>query len=331
MNLTQLKQYVQIHFANGAASMAEDSLSVALTQIITLVIDGAPLAGNMSALISDTSTDPGTPTTNLVYITITPGSYTHFLSAPATPIVVPANAIIAFLTFDTITGYWTLSSVTDSALGAIVAVTNKATGGSAGSAAATVDIANILTVNQTTAAQTLTLASPTASTKVRNILVQNIGSADFTMYSVIISAGGAMEYVWDGAAWKALATSTFGAIITAAITATALTASGVVTAAGMKNTGQIVLGTPVAITNKATGGVIGTAAATVDISSVATINQTTAAQDVTLPAPTSTVPIIQFTLINIGSADVTAYGKTLKATTAGETRATFIWNGSAWK
>ncbi len=112
MTLSQLKQYIQIHFSNGAASMAEGTLATALNTFVDLILTAAPLTGNMAGLISSTSVDPGTPTVNVVYITTTAGSYTHFLSAPATPIVVAAGTVMAFLTFNTGTGYWVQTAVT---------------------------------------------------------------------------------------------------------------------------------------------------------------------------------------------------------------------------
>lgn len=207
-----------------------------------------------------------------------------------------------------------LAFISDNVVGDIVAITNKATGGSIGSAATTVDITNSITVNQTTAAQALTLPSPTDAVSVHGTIVMNIGTTSFTMHGVTISAGGAMNFLWNGSAWLPIATTSFGAIV----------------AAGIQNTGQNIKGTPVVITNKASGGAIGTAAATVDISNIATVNQTTASQALTLPAPTNATPIIEFTVLNIGSADFTMYGKTLKATGTGDCRATFLWSGSAW-
>src|SRR5205807_6479964 len=62
-----------------------------------------------------------------------------------------------------------------------IAISNLATGGNIGTAAATVDVATSFTVNQTTASQTITIPSPTVATAGRVIYISNIGRASFTM------------------------------------------------------------------------------------------------------------------------------------------------------
>ena len=84
----------------------------------------------------------------------------------------------------------------------LVAVTNKATGGSIGTAAATVDIATMITVNQTTASQTLTLPAPTNATPGLIIPVANVGSQAFTLYTRSVAASNIPSWFWwDGSAW----------------------------------------------------------------------------------------------------------------------------------
>lgn len=83
---------------------------------------------------------------------------------------------------------------------------------------------------------------------------------------------------------------------------------------------------PLTISNLPTGGVIGTAAATVDINSVALINQTTAGQTFTLPTPTNATLGQTFIVGAIGTASIICYGNTIPAGSAGS----FLWNGSAW-
>ncbi|MDQ3094107.1 MAG: right-handed parallel beta-helix repeat-containing protein, partial [bacterium] len=70
-----------------------------------------------------------------------------------------------------------------------------------GNAAATVDIATTLNVNQTTATQTFTLASPTTTTAGRIIYVNNIGSTSFTLDGNPIAMGKSSSYIWNGTAW----------------------------------------------------------------------------------------------------------------------------------
>lgn len=81
--------------------------------------------------------------------------------------------------------------------GGAVDITNKASGGSVGTAAATVDVAGVIRVNQTTASQTLTLPTPTAPTKDHRITVINVGSAAFTMYGRTVSANGSADFMWN--------------------------------------------------------------------------------------------------------------------------------------
>lgn len=87
--------------------------------------------------------------------------------------------------------------------------------------------------------------------------------------------------------------------------------------------------TVLSITNKASGGSIGSAASTIDIYRVGEINQTTTDQVVTFATPTSTTVAKYFTLVNIGTTGVWAYKKFIAAGTA----STFMWSpgASAWK
>lgn len=68
---------------------------------------------------------------------------------------------------------------------------------------------------------------------------------------------------------------------------------------------------PVLLSDFASGGVIGTAAATVDIAQSALINQTTEGKVLTLPTPTSGLAVF-YTLYNVGSAGFYTYGRYLR-------------------
>jgi hypothetical protein len=83
---------------------------------------------------------------------------------------------------------------------------------------------------------------------------------------------------------------------------------------------------PLVIANLPTGGVIGTAAATVDINSVALINQTTAGQTFTLPTPTNATLGQTFIVGANSTASITGYGNLIPAGGGGS----FLWNGSTW-
>jgi hypothetical protein len=90
-----------------------------------------------------------------------------------------------------------------------LAVANLATGGSLGTAATTVDIYGAITVNQTTAAQTNTLASPTVTSGSRFLTVANIGSTPFTFtgtgFSFSLVNATSCILFWTGAAWSKVA------------------------------------------------------------------------------------------------------------------------------
>jgi hypothetical protein len=81
------------------------------------------------------------------------------------------------------------------------ALGNFATGGSLGSAAATVDLGTLLTVAQTTASQTVTVSNPTDTTPGKLLVIANIGSAAFTIFGTSVAAGAAIKAIWTGAAW----------------------------------------------------------------------------------------------------------------------------------
>ena len=83
-----------------------------------------------------------------------------------------------------------------------LAVTDKAAGGAIGTAAATVDLYGSFDVNQTTAAQTLSLPSPTVTTTGLVVIISNVGSQSFTIHGVALAAGASQIAKWTGAAWS---------------------------------------------------------------------------------------------------------------------------------
>jgi hypothetical protein len=86
-------------------------------------------------------------------------------------------------------------------LGPVVAVTNKASGGSIGTAATTVDVASVITVNQTTAGQTLTVPDHTGDVTGKYVIIVNIGNQSFTMASRTVAASTGIILMWTGSAW----------------------------------------------------------------------------------------------------------------------------------
>lgn len=108
--------------------------------------------------------------------------------------------------------------------GGVANITNKASGGSVGTAAATVDVAGVLRVNQTTASQALTLPSPTSTTTDHRITVINVGSASFTMHGVTIPANGSADFMWNST-YSVPAWSRFGSTSTSVAVAGPVTSS----------------------------------------------------------------------------------------------------------
>jgi hypothetical protein len=234
-------------------------------------------------------------------------------------------------------------------------IANMASGGVIGDAVDTVDVAAAFRVNQTTAGQTVTLPAPTVPTASRLVTVSNTGSVVFMFYAAYLAVGDSVIMVWNGTTWArggALIDggNARGALIKVGASdanALALVTDGQqrlnVTAAGdvgigvtvpkakVHNAGSTILGFGATVADLATGGVIGTAAETVDAYSGIAINQTTASQTPTLPAPTDTTAGRFFTVANVGSVSFTLLGKTVTVAATPQTAAaTCLWNGTAW-
>jgi hypothetical protein len=75
---------------------------------------------------------------------------------------------------------------------------NFAGGGSIGSAAATVDANVCIQIPQTTAGQTLTVPAPTLNTVVRQTIIQNTGTASFTVFGSLVLPGASIIALWNG-------------------------------------------------------------------------------------------------------------------------------------
>lgn len=82
-------------------------------------------------------------------------------------------------------------------------ISDKATGGSIGAAAVTVDAAVSININQSTADQILTVPNLTASTAGKIIYVNNIGTVPFTLFpGGYLSVGTGVTLRWDGSRWN---------------------------------------------------------------------------------------------------------------------------------
>jgi len=316
-----------------------------------------------------------------------------------------------------------------------VAIANLAAGGTIGTAATTVDIASNFAVNQTTAAQTITLPNPTVATAGRIAYVGNVGTTSFSFYGQTVGAGQSVQALWNGSAWTLVGTpavasvcttsgctftstgtntvgvsgvnggltlnsngtgvvnldsGTTGAVnigtnanakavtignTTGASAVVVNTGSGKFTVNGastlngtLGTTGNLTVGTnmltvaaadgsiavnsnkftvngttgavaiagtvtngsqtytTLLLANLASGGAIGTAAATVDQYSSFKLPQTTAGQTITLPSPTTTTAGKVAYITNTGSAAFSFYGLSVASAAAAEA----IWDGAAW-
>jgi hypothetical protein len=76
----------------------------------------------------------------------------------------------------------------------------------------------------------------------------------------------------------------------------------------------------------ATGGMVGTASATVDVVPAISIAQTTASQTLTLPAPTDTSHSVATTVTNSGTVPFTMHGVVVDA----KSTALYVFFGTAW-
>lgn len=83
----------------------------------------------------------------------------------------------------------------------VVSLGNFAADATIGTAAATVDVAALIKINQSTASKTLTLPDPTDTTAGRMIQIANIGTRPFTMLSTQCEPRTARSALWDGSAW----------------------------------------------------------------------------------------------------------------------------------
>lgn len=81
-------------------------------------------------------------------------------------------------------------------------ISNKASGGAIGTAAATVDVASLFNVNQTTSGQTLTVPNLTNATNGKTIHINNVGSASFTLLGKTVETGTGIILRWTGSAWS---------------------------------------------------------------------------------------------------------------------------------
>ena len=232
-----------------------------------------------------------------------------------------------------------------------VTLTNFAANAAIGTAAATVNVASTLIIPQTTAGITVTLPSPTNTQAGRLLFVENTGTADLIIDSSKVGKGTMLPFQWSGTAWIPVAAGGSDDFFRSGTAAALLTPDGANDfTESISHNGNLGLGIadpstvrarldvsgaeilrPVALANFAANAVVGTAAATVDIASTLTINQTTANITVTLPNPTQPQAGRVLLILNSGTAAlaVNIPGIGPQKVFAGGSLV-LTWSGAAW-
>lgn len=186
-----------------------------------------------------------------------------------------------------------------------VPLTNFTVNGAIGLATTTVDIASSFSINQTTVGITLTIPNPTTPMVGQVLTIINVGTVAVTVGGLTIPASQTGVFNFSGTVWTQSASS------------------GVST--NIPNSPNSTLA-PLTVTNKATGGVLGTALTTTDVNSSFNLNQTTTGQTITLANPTVVAGSRVVTITNVGTATFGFYGQNIGSGQAGIAQ----WNGTVW-
>lgn len=263
----------------------------------------------------------GTDAATVVYVFESSASSTQTYTMLGAS-VPPGGAIMAVWNGD---NYTVIGTSGGAVLLTTLAVGDTPVAGNIGAltAAASVDLYSAFTCAQTTAARTLTLPNPTNTTATRLAYVENTGTASFLIHGITLCPSCSALFAWNGTAWTP---SGFGVSPTLGVGIG--TQTPVAGAWGLDMVGAQVL-RGVTITDRAAGGAIGTAGATVDISSGAFVSQTTVGQDLTIPSPTAPLNSTGrlFWLQNVGTAVFTCNRVTIGPAQCGW----FVYNAlGAW-
>lgn len=231
-----------------------------------------------------------------------------------------------------------------------VNITNKTANGSLGTAAATVDAASTLVLAQTTANIALTLPNPTNAQPGRLLYVTHDGAATgTTVGGKPISPGETLLFIWDGNSWNGNAAPISADFWRSGATAATLPDNTSDVIDGIVHNGKVGIGDTTAFTNATTlaaaldvsgasvlrpvalgkftaNGAIGTAAATVDIASTISINQTTGNISLTIPNPTNTQQGRVLNIANIGTAQIKVGGQYITP----KTGQSYVFTGGQW-
>lgn len=224
-----------------------------------------------------------------------------------------------------------------------LSITPPGGGGAIATAAASVDLSSDIQLIIGSNGVSYTVPNPTNLTTGRILRINNPSIFSTIVEGVILNPRTFMEFVWNGSNWAPIggAQGDFWRSIIAAtplpdgtndvtesIVRTGSIGLNVATPAAQLDVNGAEVLRELALANFAANGAIGTAAATVDLFSTATINQTTAGITVTIPTPTNTAFGRVFKVVNRGTQSITVGTQTIAAGTGVE----FVWTtGSVWR
>jgi hypothetical protein len=200
-------------FSSGTGAVSLNG-STAITGVNTLTVGSGTTTLGGALLVSGLTTLSGGATfTGAVNINTTGSATTSIGSASSATNVGGTLGVTGRTTATGGLSVGTGSTFVNgsSTLNTTTTISNLATGGSIGSAATTVDITTSFNINQTTAAQTITLPSPTVTSAGHIVYTENVGNVSFSMYGESIAASTGYSYEWNGSAWTPLASIVAGA------------------------------------------------------------------------------------------------------------------------
>lgn len=204
---------------------------------------------------------------------------------------------------------------------------------------------SVIAVPQTTAGITIGLAAPTNLTAGRLLFFQNTGNVPVTVGGELIQPTKGMVYVWSGVAWIPMGSAAVAADFWRSGTGATLPDNTTDTTDAISHNGNVGIGLtnpsllaakldinsatvirPLALANRAAAGVIGTAAATVDLYSTINLTQTSPNLALTIPNPTNVQAGRLLTVANTGTVQVQLNGQFITPRTA----QSYVWSGAAW-
>lgn len=228
----------------------------------------------------------------------------------------------------------------------VVTIPNLTSNQLIGTAADTVDAATQIIFNQTTANITPFIPNPTNTAANRLILFTNAGTVNVRCLGQTLEPTASVLGMWNGSSYAVVGTKqivlqasnenkTHYLTFSKDLQGNASTLNTNDTLQFNPNTktltsdnvfANIYAENSLDIADLSTGGLIGTAANTVDVYSTFNIEQTTPGQSLSLPAPTVTTLSRTITVVNSGTVEIKVLGTAIGAGSFGQ----YTWNASSW-